>query len=180
MSLIQVSLLQIEDISTFLTCLDDYLSDNGLGETPLFQPLSRAESKVPNTLRRSFQFGLEVPIEEMGWRRVWVARGEDGNIVGHIDLRGSLERHAPHRAVLGMGVDRDHRRLGIGCLLMETAFHWAQGQTQLEYIDLQVLSHNQAAIKLYQKSGFLKVGEMVDMFRIDGHSYNYTHMCKQL
>ena len=180
MNSIQISPLQIEEISPFLTYLDDHLSDNGLGETPLFQPLSRAESKVPDTLRRSFHFGLEMPIEEMGWRRVWVAKGGNGSIVGHIDLRGRLERHAPHRALLGMGVDRDHRRMGVGRLLMETAFKWAKEETQLEYIDLQVLSQNQAAIRLYEKNGFQKIGEVVDMFRIDGHSYNYAYMGKKL
>ncbi len=179
MSSIQITPLQIEDITPFLTYLDDHLSDNGLGDTPLFQPLSRIESKVPEALRNSFQFGMEMPIQEMGWRRVWVARREDGSIVGHIDLRGRLERHALHRAMLGMGVDRDHRRLGIGLLLMETAFRWAQEKAQLEFIDLQVLSHNQAAIKLYERSGFHRMGEIVDMFRIDGHSYNYTYMSKQ-
>lgn len=180
MSQIRISHLPVEDISLFLAYLNDHLSDNGRGEVPLFQPLSPLESKVSNAMQHSFARGLTLGVKETGWRRVWVAINELGNIVGHIDLRAHREKYTSHRALLGMGVDRNHRRQGIGRLLMETAFEWAKREAKLEFIDLQVLSQNQAAKRLYEKSGFRMVGEMVDMFRIGGESYNYTLMCKDL
>ena len=180
MSKIQVSLLQPEDIPSFLTYLEDHLSDNGQGDTPLFQPLSKSDAKVSDAMRQSFELGLSRPIGPLGWRRVWVARAEQRAIAGHIDLRAHREKNTLHRALLGMGVDRDYRRLGIGRLLMDTAFRWASEEAQLEYIDLQVLSNNQAAIRLYERSGFRLIGEIQDMFRIDGQSYSYTYMAKEL
>lgn len=180
MSSIQVNRLPIEDIPLFMIYLEDHLSDNGTSQTPLFQPLSREDSKVSAQMKQSFASGLSLPSDQSGWRRVWVARNELGAIVGHIDLRAHREKNTLHRALLGMGVDRDHRRMGIGRLLMETAFQWAHEEAGLEYIDLQVLSQNQAAIKLYERSGFMKLGEILDMYRINGNSYNYTYMFKPL
>ncbi|MBX2875212.1 MAG: GNAT family N-acetyltransferase [Saprospiraceae bacterium] len=180
MNPIQINTLPIEDISLFFTYLEDHLSDNGTSETPLFQPLSREDSSVSEQMKQTFASGLSVPTDQLGWRRVWVARNELGVIVGHVDLRAHREKNTLHRALLGMGVDRDHRRMGIGRLLMETAFQWAHEEADLEYIDLQVLSQNQAAISLYGKSGFQLVGEINDMFRIDGQFYSYTHMHKKL
>ncbi|NRB53817.1 MAG: GNAT family N-acetyltransferase [Saprospiraceae bacterium] len=180
MNTIQVSPLPIKDLSIFLAYLEDHLSDNGQGITPLFQPLSKRDAKLSDTMRHSFASGLSRPTDQLGWRRVWVARTKTGTIVGHIDLRAHREKHTLHRALLGMGVDRDHRRLGIGRLLMNTAFTWAREETKLAFIDLQVLSTNRAAITLYQKSGFSLIGEIQDMFRIDGQSYSYTYMDKAL
>lgn len=180
MSKFQVRPLQLEDLPSFLAYLEDHLSDNGQGNTPLFQPLSKRDAKLSDTMQQSFAAGLSRPIDQLGWRRVWVARTKQGTIVGHIDLRAHREKHTLHRALLGMGVDRDHRRLGIGRLLMNTAFTWAKKEAKLALIDLQVLSTNQAAIRLYQKSGFRLIGEIQDMFRIDGHSYSYTYMDKAL
>jgi ribosomal protein S18 acetylase RimI-like enzyme len=42
--------------------------------------------------------------------------------------------------------------------------------------DLQVISENQAAVSLYQRAGFVKMGELPDMFRIDGRACAYTTM----
>ncbi len=177
---LHIAPLQTEEISDFLTYLNDHLSDNGAIGAPLFQPLGRRESTVPASMKESFVSGLACPLDQLGWRRVWVATAGGGAIAGHIDLRSHREKHTLHRALLGMGVDRNHRRMGVGGILMGTALQWAQREAGLEFIDLQVLAQNHAAIRLYEKSGFTRVGEMVDMFRIDGNSYNYTHMCKKL
>jgi ribosomal protein S18 acetylase RimI-like enzyme len=47
----------------------------------------------------------------------------------------------------------EHRRLGIGRALMQTAHHWAKAQGYLQ-IGLQVFSHNQAALRLYSQLGY--------------------------
>ena len=64
---------------------------------------------------------LGTPVGEPGWRRAWLALDEDGAIAGHVDLRARPERPAAHRALLGMGVHRDHRRQGLGARLIDTA-----------------------------------------------------------
>ena len=163
----------------FLAYLNDHLSDNGRGETAYFQPLSRAESRFPADKAAAFKTGMSTAVGDAGWRRVWVARDADGAIAGHIDLRAHAERYAAHRCLLGMGVDRGHRKAGLGGRLIAHATQWAT-EAGFAWIDLQVLSVNAPAIKLYQRSGFQKTGEIPDLFRIDGLSFAYTGMSKRL
>jgi ribosomal protein S18 acetylase RimI-like enzyme len=54
------------------------------------------------------------------------------------------------------------------------------GEAGFAWIDLQVLSVNTPAIKLYERTGFQKTGEAADMFRIDGQPFAYTSMSKRL
>jgi ribosomal protein S18 acetylase RimI-like enzyme len=168
------------NVEAFFAYLDDHLSDNGKGGTLLFQPMAASESHYPDDKRRAFATGLATPFGQPGWRRAWVALDEHGAIAGHVDLRARSERHTGHRALLGMGVHRDHRRQGVGMHLIHAAIGWARACTELEYIDLEVLSSNSPALALYTKAGFRRVGKYEDMFRIDGVSLSYTLMTAPL
>ncbi len=169
-----------QEFDQFLIYLDDHLSDNGKHGDAYFQPLSRGESSFPPERAAAFRAGLALPVGQAGWRRLWVARDASDRIIGHIDLRAHAERFAGHRCLLGMGVDRGHRKISLGKRLIEHAQEWVQANELLEWIDLQVLSSNAKAIRLYERSGFEKIGETADMFRIDGQSFSYTAMTKYL
>jgi RimJ/RimL family protein N-acetyltransferase len=167
------------EFSSFVEYLNDHLADNGVGGQ-YFLPLNRDSRRVPPAIESSFQVGIDTPVGGAGWRRVWVARSSEGQIVGHVDLRCRPERFAAHRCVLGMGVHRDHRRLGLGAALLSYGEQWAADVAGLEWIDLDVLSTNEAAIRLYLRAGFIKIGEVPDMFMIDGRAHAYTTMTKKL
>ena len=64
--------------------------------------------------------------------------------------------------------------------LIECARHWADSVARLEWIDLQVLSDNEAAKKLYHRCGFVTVGEVPDMFKLDEKYFSYTYMALRL
>jgi ribosomal protein S18 acetylase RimI-like enzyme len=64
--------------------------------------------------------------------------------------------------------------------LIEYARQWATDVAKLDWIDLQVIGANRAAISLYQRAGFIKAGEAADMFRIDGKSFSYAAMSLRL
>jgi ribosomal protein S18 acetylase RimI-like enzyme len=169
--------LEAPAFDQFLVYLNDHLLDNGNDGNSYFQPLSRAEPRFPIERENAFRSGLSSPLGEGGWRRLWVARNANGEITGHVDLRSHPERYAQHRCLLGMGVRRDYRRIGLGGALLTHAEEWTASQ-RIEWIDLQVLSNNDAAVQLYLRSGFHKTAEIPDMFRIDGHSLSYMFMSK--
>jgi RimJ/RimL family protein N-acetyltransferase len=164
----------------FFRYLNDHRADNGTEEAGYFLPLSQSESRLPYAKEESFRAGLAVPVGSPGWRRAWVARVANGQIVGHIDLRSHPERFAEHRCLLGMGVGRSHRRLGLGAALLSHASEWALANTGIEWLDLQVLSTNGPAMRLYLRAGFAKVGEVAEMFKIDGRSFSFTTMTKRI
>jgi len=164
------------DLAPFFAYLDDHLRDNGKDGAPLFQPLSREQSQLPAGLRVSFIKGLDIPVGEPGWRRLWLALDSRGTIAGHIDLRARPEPAARHRAMLGMGVHRAYRRHGLGTRLVDTAIAWARRETALAWIDLEVLSDNQPAVALYVRSGFTMTARIADMLHIDGASHDLSYM----
>lgn len=172
-----IDALSPADFDDFITYLDDHLLENGSSDVGYFQPLSRSASSFPEERKSAFRAGLEIAVGKPGWRRAWVARGSVGQVLGHIDLRGHVERYTSHRCLLGMGVHRTFRRQGLGAGLIEYAGLWA-ASSGLEWIDLQVLSNNQAALALYKQTGFLQVGEVPYMFKIDGQAFSYTTMTK--
>jgi YD repeat-containing protein len=169
-----------EDFELFLAYLNDHLSDNGRDGAGYFQPLSRDDSRFTADKADAFKTGMGVDVGAPGWRRAWVARDAAGRIAGHIDLRAHAERYAAHRCLLGMGVDRGQRKAGLGGRLIAHAQSWAQQSTRLEWIDLQVLSSNTAAVNLYLRNGFQKTGEIEGMFHIDGRRFSYTGMSKRI
>ena len=171
------------DLSTFedfVLYLNDHLSDNGKGPFGPFVPLPQSESRLPPEKENSFRHGMTLPVGTAGWRRAWVARASNRKILGHIDLRSHPERFSEHRCLLGMGVDRDHRGRGLGATLLAHAQEWALASTDLGWIDLKVLSTNEPALHLYLGAGFAKIGEIPEMFRIDGQSLSYTLMTKRI
>ena len=177
--------LAIEPITSsafevFFEYLNDHLADNGKPENVYFQPLPYAESVFSAERAKAFRDALDIPLGEPGWRRLWGAFTHGRKLLGHIDLRANSDRFSAHRCLLGMGVDRSFRKFGLGQRLIEHAETWALKSGTVKWIDLQVLSVNEPAIRLYQRSGFTKTGEVPEMFEIDGHLFSYTSMAKRV
>ena len=164
------------DLPALFVYLDDHLQDNGRAGTPLFQPMARADSRFPSDKRAAFAIGLNAETGAPGWRRAWMALDAHGAICGHVDLRARPERASRHRCLLGMGVHRDWRRQGLGERLLAHALGWARSQSGLDWVDLEVLSNNLAARRLYERCGFMLAGELTDLFRIDGEQHGYVYM----
>ncbi len=182
--------LESEYSEAFFDYLNDHLADNGLNSNPLFQPQSRSKPGLPDDKARLIQRELLIPMGDPKWRRAWIAIDENKydkndkdtwgkSIVGHIDLRSHGSRETKHRALLGMGAHRAYRRNGIGTRLLNAVVDWIREIKVIEYIDLWVLSNNQPAINFYEKVGFQRLGEVEDMFRIDGQPEGQLLMSKR-
>ena len=149
-------------LNAFLRYLKEQLLENGDDQTGYFLPLPRGTADLRTEKEKSFRDGLTIPINAPGWRRVWVACTLDGTTVGHVDFRAHAQPFTQHRCLLGIGVDRQHRERGLGEILLAHGIDWAQRTMMLQWLDLQVLSDNKRALRLYQRAGFSKTGEVVD------------------
>ena len=87
---------------------------------------------------------------------VFVAE-EDGQLLARMSLSRDPHPASRHVADLGLMVAADHRRRGIGTLLLEAAVEWARisGVTKLE---LHVFPWNEPALRLYETFGFEREG----------------------
>lgn len=89
----------------------------------------------------------------------------EGKLIGNIDLTGNQRRKLYHTGVIGMGVDKDWRGKGVGSVLMEEMIRWAEDNSYLKVLWLQVYDNNKAGIGLYTKMGFDVTGEQEGLYR---------------
>ncbi len=158
------------DLENFFVYLEKQSSENGSEGRHLFQPASREESTIDAAIRDKFLCGVIVKKGEPGWRKLWPAKNETGSILGHIDIRPHSDKNSCHRVLLGMGVDINNRRIGVGEALIKFVVEYCKTEETIDWIDFCVLSGNDPAICLYRKMGFTIIGEYQDRYRIDGES----------
>jgi RimJ/RimL family protein N-acetyltransferase len=109
------------------------------------------------------------------FRRSWDERAahlvalEGDRVVGSLSIRRDDHPATAHVATLGMFVIASHRGRRIGTALMEEALRWAR-RFDVERIELTVYPHNEAAIALYRRFGFVQEGRLV---RHAKKSYGY-------
>lgn len=87
----------------------------------------------------------------------------DGRVIASLWVGRETNPVTAHVASLGMSVDEDWRGRGLGSALLAEAFRWARW-AGIEKLALTVYPHNQRAINLYKKFGFVEEG------RLTGHS----------
>jgi RimJ/RimL family protein N-acetyltransferase len=87
---------------------------------------------------------------------VFVAE-DDGVIVGRLSIARDQHPASKHVADLGLMVAATHRRRGIGTALLDAAVRWARAG-DVRKLELHVFPWNEAAIKLYERYGFVREG----------------------
>ncbi len=85
-----------------------------------------------------------------------------------------------HRAEVGISLRKAYWGMGLGTLLMETAIDLAR-QMGYEQLELEVVSDNFRAKRLYEKLGFVSCGKIPHGFRLRSGGYApLEHMVKFL
>ena len=102
----------------------------------------------------------------------------DGKIVGNASLN-RLPRRMSHRGDLAVSVRKAYWNQGIGRKLLEKLLEFA-GENGFKVLDLQVRSDNLAAIHLYEKLGFRKIGTHPFFMKIRGKPVNADLMILEL
>ena len=97
---------------------------------------------------------------------VFVAEA-DGEIVGRMSLARDPHPASFHVADLGLMVDARYRRRGVGTALLEAAVAWARA-VGVAKLELHVFPHNEAAIALYERFGFVREGYRRNHYRRAG------------
>lgn len=88
-------------------------------------------------------------------------------IIGHSEIIPVPRMVYEHRAALSVGVLPEYRRMGVGGRLVQEALDAAR-RRGFERVELEVYASNQAAIRLYQKFGFLTEGVRKRGRKFDG------------
>ncbi len=123
---------------------------------------------------------------------IWLARAQSAerradNMTLYAQLAGELVgmaganwshrekiRHVAH--VYGVYVRSAQRGKGIGGALMQSLLDELARLPQIEKVSLQVNSESQAALALYRKLGFVKVGTAARELQVGGRYYDLQYL----
>ena len=176
--MINIKLLSLESLETYLEHLSRHFKEYGVGGI-IAQPHSINEPFNINKYRQKIQKSWVNSQDKSSLEKVW-GLFDDETIVGHLEFSVSSLPTMNHRARMGMGLEIPYRGKGFGKQLLSTAIHWSRTIDSLDWIDLNVFSHNQAAINLYKSFGFIKMGNIPDRIRVDGQSIDDLHFALNL
>jgi RimJ/RimL family protein N-acetyltransferase len=104
----------------------------------------------------------------------------NGQIAGRLSLARDPHPSSGHVADFGLTVAAPYRRRGIGTALLSRADEWAR-RAGIRKLELHVFPHNEAAIALYEKVGYVREGYRVGHYRLpDGRFVDVILMAKLL
>jgi RimJ/RimL family protein N-acetyltransferase len=100
---------------------------------------------------------------------------EAGVVVGWVDIIPFENPRMSHRGPLGMGLLTEYRGKGWGSQLLSRALRHAK-EMGLEKVELAVYTENLAAIRLYEKTGFTRIGVVKNYRKLNGRSFDCLEM----
>lgn len=96
----------------------------------------------------------------------------DGRMVGNAGVTRVRDNFKyRHRATFGISLREEVCGLGLGTVMLQEILEIVK-QTAFEQLELSVFADNLRAIHLYEKMGFVKVGELPRAYRLKDGSYH--------
>ncbi len=100
---------------------------------------------------------------------------QDGRIIG-VSSFTCHARRLSHHGEIGISVLKEYWNQGVGSGLLKELIVFAKDTAKAEIIALGVRSDNEAAISLYKKMGFEKIGHFKKYFKIGDQYYDTDFM----
>ena len=86
-------------------------------------------------------------------------------------LISNPQRHGKLFYIMTLGTASEYRMAGLGSHLVQQCMDQVEQDPRCGALYLHVITHNQGAIRLYEKLGFYRVQEIPDYYDIDGEKY---------
>ena len=100
-------------------------------------------------------------------------------VVGYIILKGEIISRLKHRASIVIGVHEAARGEGVGQALF-SFIHELAMELGLHRLELTVMAHNEAALHVYQKMGYVIEGKRKHSLLVDGQFVDEFALAKIL
>ena len=104
-------------------------------------------------------------------RDIMLVAVADGKIVANGSLETNKTKRYSHRAELSITVLKSHWRCGIASSIINKLIEFAK-EKEILSIYLDVRADNVAAISLYKKFGFKKIGTYENYFKVSDSFYD--------
>jgi RimJ/RimL family protein N-acetyltransferase len=108
---------------------------------------------------------------------VFLAEIGDGALAGYLSAEGGVFRRNRHVAYIVVGVLEEFAGRGIASALFRALEAWAPAHG-IHRLELTVMAHNQRALRLYRRMGFVEEGTRRRAVRVDGKFVDELAMAK--
>lgn len=129
-------------------------------DIPQVHALYSEEQAYADTLQLPFQpvavWEKRLDHSRPGFISLVAVHGDE--VLGQLGLEVLQSPRRRHVATFGMGVKASARRLGVGSALLAAAIDVCENWMNVSRIEAEVYADNHAAIRLYQKHGFVIEG----------------------
>ncbi|MGG0838601.1 GNAT family protein [Bacillus paralicheniformis] len=126
---------------------------------------------------RKLQAQRQIKQIQSGVCEVFVCAADDGNLVGYVAaVRGQVQR-TRHRAHVIIGIRQTYIGQGIGGKLLQALEKWVC-EEKLHRLELTVMTHHTAAVRLYKKMGFIIEGTKKHALKVKGQYVDEYVMSK--
>ena len=95
----------------------------------------------------------------------------DDKIIGNAALRFNIHKKDQHRTNIGIAIQEEYQGIGIGSILFDIMIDIAKNSKGIDQIELDVISTNEKAKRLYAKKGFVKTGDIPHQLKLDDGTY---------
>lgn len=129
-------------------------------DIPQIHALYSEPQAFSDTLQLPFQsiaqWEKRLDCSRNGFACLVAVRGEE--VVGQLGLEVFQSPRRRHVATFGMGVKASARKSGVGSALLIAAIDMCENWMNVSRIEIEVYTDNAAAIRLYEKHGFVNEG----------------------
>ncbi|MCI6291605.1 MAG: GNAT family N-acetyltransferase [Eubacteriales bacterium] len=131
----------------------------------------------PGERRKNFPIIASVIQDAVDGKDFLLAAETENRFIGYISAqRGRMNRIA-HSAYIVVGILRDYRGKGIGTEFFKRLNAWAE-ESKITRLELTVICENEAAKRLYTKSGFAVEGIKRKSVCVDGRYLDEYYMAR--
>ncbi|MDI9442509.1 MAG: GNAT family protein [Bacillota bacterium] len=100
----------------------------------------------------------------------------ENSVVGLLNFAGGTRPRTRHTGEFGVSVLQEHWRKGIATELIAYLLQWARDTGIIRKINLRVRAGHTAAIRLYEKFGFVYQGRITREICINGKFYDVLNL----
>ncbi len=140
------------------------------------QPYEEAARLTPDEVRQGF-----ATFWDFEQNRTFAAIDGNGTVVGMTGVAGHYRPKMRHRMdIWGVYVAPEHRGHGLASRLLQAAIGHARQCEGVLQLHLQVVSTNLAAMRSYERAGFVRWGRMPRADIVDGQALDNDFMVLML
>ena len=152
----------------------------------IIEYMHKINIETKNLLREPNEFNMTLKEEAMYLEKAYNSNDEymfsvwdKEKLISVTGFHGINLQRIKHKVTFGMSVLKEYQNQGLGTKLMDLLCDKARemGKTKIE---LDVREDNKSAIRIYEKTGFLKEGIRTQGFLVDGKYINLVLMGKAL